>query len=149
MDIDAPTPAESDLRAYVGAVAAGLGVTPGGVTSEVCEVSNAYLALERRLPDFPGRDVAVTWDEHRGWAVAIETNCGEDLIVLAFMGEDAVPEPPAVVGFVRATLDGNRPGRIEPPHFDDRPGLITTLATVAASLAGVGWRPVPDDSASR
>lgn len=134
MDFDSVTLAESDLRDYIRAIAADLEVPPGGVTSEVCEVSNAYLAFDRCLPDVPDRDVAVTWDEHRGWAVAIETHCGEDLIVLSFMGQDAVPDPLAVVDFVRAILDGERPGTTEPPHFDDRPALVKRLATIAARI---------------
>ncbi len=46
VDFDAPTPAEIDLRAYVGAIAADLGVPSGGVTSEVCSRSTHL-----RLPE--------------------------------------------------------------------------------------------------
>lgn len=59
----------------------------------------AYIALNRSLPRFPGREVALLWEETCGWALAVETRSGEDLIVLGYLGEDAVPTPEAVAAF--------------------------------------------------
>ncbi|XGU19570.1 DUF6292 family protein [Rhodococcus sp. 3Y1] len=57
---------------------------------------------------FPGREVALLWEETCGWALAVETRSGEDLIVLGYLGEHAVPTPDAVADFA-ATLGTRSP----------------------------------------
>jgi len=57
---------------------------------------------------FPGREVALLWEETCGWALAVETRSGEDLIVLGYLGEHAVPAPDAVADFA-ATLGTRSP----------------------------------------
>ncbi|MEC3982766.1 DUF6292 family protein [Amycolatopsis sp. H20-H5] len=54
---------------------------------------SAYDALEHRHPDYPDRDLALLWDERHGWAAAIETHCGEDLIVLRYLAGDTITPP--------------------------------------------------------
>jgi hypothetical protein len=68
----------------------------------------AYIALDRTVPRFPGREVALLWEETCGWALAVETRSGEDLIVLGYLGEHAVPTPDAVADFA-ATLGTRNP----------------------------------------
>uniref|UniRef100_UPI0035E4303C DUF6292 family protein n=1 Tax=Amycolatopsis pithecellobii TaxID=664692 RepID=UPI0035E4303C len=63
-----------------------------GIGLESCTVDHdspvsAYVALDGRLPHYPDRDVALLWDERHGWAAAIETHSGEDLIVLRYQSD--------------------------------------------------------------
>ncbi|MCE6996591.1 DUF6292 family protein [Saccharothrix sp. S26] len=60
----------------------------------------AYLALDGHLPGFPDRDVALLWDEARGWSVAVESDSSEPPFVLARLRGPARPEPAAVAGWV-------------------------------------------------
>ncbi|HEX4252804.1 MAG TPA: DUF6292 family protein [Pseudonocardia sp.] len=107
--------AEQGLRHYVLAVADGLGVRPSAVGHVPRPRAGAYLALRERLPDFAGREVAVVWDAHHGWGLGVETSSGEDLIMLAYLGEDVLPEPDEVVAFVRTLLRGQGAGQLKPP----------------------------------
>ncbi|HET6291560.1 MAG TPA: DUF6292 family protein [Amycolatopsis sp.] len=95
-----------------------------GVGLESCTVDHdspvsAYVALDGRLPTHPDRDVALLWDELHGWAVAIETHSGEDLIVLRYLGgQTATPKPATVARFVRAVREeDHRFGQLTPPDF--------------------------------
>ena len=107
------------LRQYLLAVA-GLLDAPAWF----CEVdvpANAYVALDQRIPRYPDLDTALVWDERDGWAAAVESASGEDLVVLAYLGEDVLPPPAAVVAFVRELYADGYPGRPDPPCFR-RPG---------------------------
>jgi hypothetical protein len=118
--------AEQGLHYYVQAVADGLGVRSDAVCHVPRPRASAYLALPERLPDFAGREVAVLWDAHHGWGLGVETSSGEDLIMLAYLGEDVLPEPDEVVAFVRTLLRGRRTGQLKPPivrRCDLRAGL--------------------------
>ncbi|MFE6613497.1 DUF6292 family protein [Amycolatopsis sp. NPDC057786] len=95
-----------------------------GVGLESCTVDHdspvsAYVALDERLPTHPERDVALLWDEIHGWAVAIETHSGEDLIVLRYLGgKTATPRPAQVARFVEAVReDDHSVGQLTPPEF--------------------------------
>ncbi|MEU5695049.1 DUF6292 family protein [Actinosynnema sp. NPDC020468] len=66
-----------------------------------------YLALDGRLDGFPDRDVALLWDEVRGWSAVVESDGGVDLVVARLEGL-AVARPAAVARWV-AELFG-RPG---------------------------------------
>lgn len=90
--------------------------------------ATGYLALEARLPGFPDRDLALIWEDTRGWAAAIETHCGEDLIVVAYLGIDPVPAPHQVAQFVDELLADKQPGMITPPEFPAGPELLRRLA---------------------
>lgn len=121
--------AESALRAYVAAVATELGVPAKSTCATPGAPATAYIALEERLPSFPDRDLALLWEDTQGWAAAVETHSGEDVIVVSYLGGEVVPPPKEVVAFLRALLADEHPGRIEPPHFERRPDLIDLLAT--------------------
>jgi hypothetical protein len=113
------------LAGYVRAVAAALGLPPQGTSFEISDTATAYLAL-RRSPGHPGEDLMLVWSERSGWALAVET---EPTSVLAYFGEDLVPEPERVGSFVREVLDGHRRPRRRPVFSteDNRPGLAERL----------------------
>ena len=100
--------AEHGLRRYTARTAAAVGAGPGAAWSEWADAPRAYIALEGRLPDHPDRDAALIWAAEHGWAVAVETGCGEDLLITASLDGDVLPEPEAVAAFVRAELAGRR-----------------------------------------
>jgi hypothetical protein len=107
------------LRQYLLAVATKL-----GAPAWFCDVdvpAAAYLALERRLTRFPDHETALLWDERDGWAAAVESASGEDVVVLAYLGGDVLPPPAAVAAFVRDVYAEEAPGQLEPPDFR-RPG---------------------------
>jgi hypothetical protein len=117
----------------------GLGVTARGLRQYLlavagkleapawfCEVevpASAYLALERRLARFPDHETALLWDERDGWSAAVESPTGEDVVVLAYLGDDVLPAPQAVVKFVGDLYGEEYPGQPAPPDFR-RPGAL-------------------------
>lgn len=121
------------LRGYMQRVAAGLGVEPESTWCEVDSPANAYIALEERAPHRRQHDMALVWDEQHGWAAAVETHSGEDLMVLAYFGEDSLPAPAEVVAFTKLVLAGEPVGTHDPPrcHTGD---LAGRLARSAAEL---------------
>ncbi|WP_103353576.1 DUF6292 family protein [Amycolatopsis sp. CA-128772] len=89
------------LRAYLGEVARALGFGFESCTVDVDVPVSAYVAVDWRLRRFPERDVALLWDEVHGWAVAVEAACGEEMIVLAYLGgADILPPAREVVRFL-------------------------------------------------
>ncbi|WP_410638910.1 DUF6292 family protein [Amycolatopsis sp. lyj-346] len=121
------------LRQYLLAVAAKL-----DAPAWFCEVdvpAGAYVALERRLARFPGHETALLWDERDGWAVAVESAAGDEVIVLAYLGEDVLPPPEAVVEFVAGLYGEKYPGRPDPPDFR-RPGTADGFDERLAAYAG-------------
>lgn len=121
------------LRQYLLAVAAKL-----DAPAWFCEVdvpAGAYVALERRLARFPGHETALLWDERDGWAVAVESATGDEVIVLAYLGEDVLPPPEAVVEFVAGLYGEKYPGRPDPPDFR-RPGTADGFDERLAAYAG-------------
>ncbi|MFD1147201.1 DUF6292 family protein [Saccharothrix hoggarensis] len=89
------------LRAYVSEVTHALGFR--GECSYVQADGGrltAYLALDGHLPGFADRDVALLWDEDRGWAVAVESDSAEPPFVLARLRGPLRPEPAAVARWV-------------------------------------------------
>ncbi|MEU0532709.1 DUF6292 family protein [Amycolatopsis tolypomycina] len=95
------------LRAYLGEVARALGFGLESCTVDVDVPVSAYVAVDWRLRRFPERDVALLWDEVHGWAVAVEAACGEDMIVLSYLGgDDVLPPPREVVRFLTALRAG-------------------------------------------
>lgn len=120
--------AATGLRHYVYRIAAALGVGPEGTCWELADEANAYVALNDRLARFPTRDVALTWDGDRGWAVGVETRSGEDLLVVSWYGPDVVPAPDDVVVFAKAVFADEPVGQPTPPHGAD-PAVLARLAT--------------------
>lgn len=60
-----------------------------------------YIAVDGRLPDHPGRDVALLWTECHGWAIAVEEPGGAELTVVAHLGGAVEPPPRTVARWVR------------------------------------------------
>lgn len=96
--------AEHGLRRYTARVAAAVGTGPEAAWCEWADAPSAYIALDRRLPDHPDRDAALIWAAERGWAVAVETGCGEDLLITAALVDDVLPPPDAVAAWAHAVL---------------------------------------------
>jgi hypothetical protein len=122
------------LRDYVHRIAAGLGVGPESTWCEVDSPASAYVALER-TPRWHKKDLALVWDEQHGWAVAVETHSGEDLLILAYFGPEQLPEPEDVVRFAAKVLAGEPAGQTEPPRC--RTGdLRTRLESIDSAPSG-------------
>ncbi|WP_020500783.1 DUF6292 family protein [Sciscionella marina] len=117
------------LRSYVHRVAAGFGLGPDATCCEIAERANAYIALADPVPHRPDREAALIWDQQHGWAFGIETNSGEDLLVLAYHTEALLPEPDAVVTFVKTvcTEPEHYPTPADPPQFTTTEELTTQL----------------------
>lgn len=97
------------LAGYVRAVARALDLPAQGTSFEISDTATAYLAL-RQAAGRADEDLMLVWSERSGWALAVETAPSS---VLAYFGEDLVPEPRRVAGFVREVLAG---GRRKPPR---------------------------------
>ncbi|WP_406634270.1 DUF6292 family protein [Amycolatopsis sp. WGS_07] len=112
-----PHTALAALRGYLADITRALGIGLESCTIDQDPVLSAYVALDGYLPGYPGRDVALLWDEIRGWAVAVETHSGEDLIVVRYLGGASVAPPPEhLVRFVAALReDDHRIGQLAPP----------------------------------
>ncbi|MFK0247173.1 DUF6292 family protein [Amycolatopsis azurea] len=102
-----------------------------GIGLESCSVDydspvSVYVALDGRIPGHPGREVALLWDEVHGWAIAVETHSGEDLIVLRYLGGETIaPTAAQVARFVQAHREGDRHvGRLTPPSLRDATGQV-------------------------
>lgn len=72
------------LAGYVRAVAAAVGVPGEGTESEISDTATAYLGLARRSAELPDRDLMLLWSEQVGWHIAVETDPGEEPMVLAY-----------------------------------------------------------------
>ena len=132
-DRDGLGAAARGLRQYLLAVAAKL-----DAPAWFCEVdvpAGAYVALDRRLTRFPDHETALLWDERDGWAAAVESATGDEVIVLAYLGEDVLPPPEAVVEFVTGWYGEKYPGRPDPPDFR-RPGTADGFDERLAGYAG-------------
>lgn len=119
--------AEWGMHVYVERIAAGLGVEQAATYCEVADVAVAYVALADRLDRYPGRDTALVWDERQGWALAVETHSGEDLLVLAYLGRQLLPAPEAVVAEAKAVIAECPDQPAAPPHY--------TVGDLVAQLA--------------
>ncbi|MEA5365244.1 DUF6292 family protein [Amycolatopsis sp., V23-08] len=75
-----PIPALTALREYLAGVTHALGIGLESCTVDHDSLVSVYVALEERLPGHPGCDTALLWNEEHGWAAAIETGSGKDLV---------------------------------------------------------------------
>lgn len=126
------------LRQYLLTVAAKL-----DAPAWFCEAgapASAYLALDRRLTRFPDHETALLWDERNGWAAAVESVTGDEVVVLAYLGEDVLPEADAVVAFVGEIYGDTYPGRPDPPNFR-LPGASDGFDDRLAAYAGTVFAP--------
>ncbi|MBB3663559.1 anti-anti-sigma factor [Prauserella sediminis] len=125
------------LRRYVEVVAAGLGLEAAAAWSDVDDrTATAYIALDGELPGMEGREVALVWDGRTGWAVGAETHSGEDLVIRAWYGAELLPEPDAVVRFVRELTGGRPVGLDVPPEPSGHPHAAQI---VRARLQAAAW----------
>lgn len=127
------------LPGYVQRVATALGLSGHGFFVQMETPANAYLALDSRAQLFPTRDAALVWDEVHGWAAAAESQSGEDLVILSYLGDDVLPAPEVVADLTRRVLAGTLPARTTPtilrdPNDDD--GLPARLARYARVATG-------------
>ncbi|MEV1117971.1 DUF6292 family protein [Actinosynnema sp. NPDC049800] len=119
-------------RGYARSVTHELGIIPECSYVQAEGPATVFLELDSRLPVFPDREAAMLWDQRSGWAAAVETHSGEDLIVQAWFGTDLVPGPRAV----DALLQGGR----HPDTGFGSPGLAQ--ADLARRLAPYAAAPL-------
>jgi Family of unknown function (DUF6292) len=89
----------AQVRSYVESVAHELGVGLESAVIDPASPASAYLALDLRLPD-NDCDLALLWDERRGWSMVAETNSAPELRTLSRLRGEVVASPQAVAGFV-------------------------------------------------
>lgn len=89
-----------DLRAYVASVAARLGIGMESCCVDTSRPAQAYIALDDRLDQFPGRDLALLWDEDTGWIAALDPGGEQEMIIVSRLYGDVSPEPSVVARFV-------------------------------------------------
>lgn len=130
------------LRQYVRLVSEALGLTGESSYVQADDAISAYIALDRRLRRFPGRDVALLWDEKHGWSAAVETHSGEDLLVVAYLGRDVLPRPASVAAWASELFDRPAAEPGTPPFLDTHGGI----AGIAARLASYARLPMPDQA---
>lgn len=135
-DIDIDHEFTRGLRDYLAAVTSALGIGLESCTVDLDVPASAYVALDR----FPGRDLALLWNERHGWAVAVETHRGGDLVVLSYLGgSEVVPRPHRVAEFLAAFLaEDHSFGQPGPPNSrepGDHRALVELLAQ--ASFPGI------------
>lgn len=120
MELDFDDSIARGLRCYVRLVSRALGLRGDCSYVQADERFSAYLALDGRLSRFPDHDVALLWEEHRGWSAALETHSGADLHVVAYLGHDVLPPPDVVATWARGLF---RPHREFDPvrRPDERP----------------------------
>ncbi|SNR28677.1 hypothetical protein SAMN06265360_101247 [Haloechinothrix alba] len=114
MDADTTDDLSRGLAAYVHAVAKALDVPVEGTTCEVSDTATAYLALATRLANYPDHDLMLVWSEQHGWEAAVETEPGVVTEVIAYFGDEPLPEPGQVLAFVRAIVEGRHWGGSRP-----------------------------------
>jgi len=104
------------LAGYLRAVAEAIGVPSEGTTFEISDTATAYLALARQWPGRPGRDLMLVWSERTGWTVSVETDPGEQPMVVARLGgRDPAPEPKVVADFVSEAVTRDSSVAAGPP----------------------------------
>jgi len=123
--------AASGLRRYVNVVAEELGCSGEAYYANLDPPpAYAYLALDDRLGEHPGQDTALVWNEHDGWAVAIEATAGHDLSVVRYFGGELLPSPSAVARFVGEVFAVRAP-EAEPVGTTDGAKVRQLLAAYA------------------
>lgn len=130
MDLDAHDRVAQGLRHYLASVAELVGVGCEACSIQLDQPVCAYIAVDQRLPTFPQRDVALLWDERHGWALAIETHGGSDLIVLGYLAGGLLPPPADVAAYLKRAVDGGGTGQSWPPA----PSGLDAAEVLARSL---------------
>lgn len=104
MDLDFDDSVVRGLERYVRLVTKALGLRGDGSYVHAGDPANAYIALDGRFSHFPGRDVALLWDEQRGWSAAVETSSSAELLTVAHLYGDVMPPPQEVAAWARHLL---------------------------------------------
>lgn len=105
---------------YVELVAEAVGADPDAWACRSESPREAYIAVDRDIHMFPGREVALLWNEESGWAVGVETRSGEDIILLGYLGGDLVPAPSVVAAFTEHFGEKGLPGQWDHPRGSGR-----------------------------
>jgi hypothetical protein len=100
--LDPDGAAARGLRRYVRLVAEAIGVGAEASTIQLDEPVSVYLALDRCSPRHPDQDLALLWDERRGWALGVESVASADVLVLGFLADELLPSPSTVADYVAA-----------------------------------------------
>lgn len=140
MELDFDDSVVRGLRRYARQVSRALGLHGECSYVQAEDVASAYIALDGQLTRFPGRDVALLWNEKHGWSVGIETHSGEDLVVVDYLGQNLLPAPEKVAAWARSLFragcntdgKGRRP---EIPELKDGDNVRHRLASLASAPA--------------
>lgn len=121
------------LHGYVRQVCRALGLRGECSYAQTDGPASAYIALDERLRGYPDHDVALLWDDRHGWSAAIEDQSGDELVVVASLGQDLLPAPDTVAAWTRdlflTDADAVRPG--ERPAL---PGADTVRRRLSAYI---------------
>lgn len=142
MDVNQPGAPMRGLYRYVTLITREISQHPSAFCYENGKRIEIYLPLSRRLSRYPDRDAALLWDEENGWSIGIESGCGEDLVIMAYLSYDILP-PPAVVAAFVSTFDdsGTDISQCELPAFrkaNDDDDLHQRLTAYAAEQPADG-----------
>ena len=101
MELDFDDLVARGLLRYVHLVSEAIGLRGACSFVQPGEALSAYVALDGRLRGFPDHDVALLWEETRGWSAALETHSGADLMVVAHLDRGLLPPPGTVATWTR------------------------------------------------
>jgi hypothetical protein len=132
MNLDCQSAAARGLRRYVRLVADALEPAVDRTAVHWIHPVRAEIALSGRLHWFPGRPVALTWDERDGWAIVLARCTTGSLTVLRYLGHDILPAPQAVATFSGKVFGDQFAGQYEPPRWGRPDDLTERLAGYAA-----------------
>ena len=132
MELDFDDRVVRGLLRYVHLVCGAVGLRGACSFVQSEDPLSAYVALDGRLRGFPDHDVALLWEETRGWSAALETHSGEELTAVAHLDRGVLPSPGAVAVWThelfRRDLAGHAAERPVLPHDDTlRPRLAAYL----------------------
>lgn len=129
MELEFDSPAARGLRRYVGLVAQACELGMDCSFIELERPVSAYLPVDGRVPGFPDVDVALCWQEGRGWAAGVEPHSAEELVLITQLRGDVLPDPERVARFLREVRGGDLSG-------DEVTGRPRTADDLLDRLAG-------------
>jgi uncharacterized protein DUF6292 len=134
MELDFDDSLARGLHRYVRTVSRALGLRGDCSCVQAEEPISAYIPLDGRFSRFPDRDVALLWEESRGWSAAVESGGGDDLHVVACLGQELLPPPETVASWTRRLFQSHQPvglvvDRDEEPGHRDAATMRERLAT--------------------
>lgn len=99
MELDFDDRVVRGLLRYVHLVSGAVGLRGACSYVQSDDPLSAYVALDGRLRGFPDHDVALLWDETRGWSAALEAHSGADLVTVAHLDRGVLPSPATVAAW--------------------------------------------------